>query len=271
MSEFSAEEITRGSKSNLAFALRCLPKERRTDMVTFYAFCRIVDDLADEPDRMLEDREKELALWKRGLNDGFDNANLIQLGIENLISKYNIDRSLFIQLIEGMEMDLKGVDYASFEELKVYCYKVASVVGLISLKIFGANYEKSKDYAINLGYALQLTNIIRDFSEDYLMGRIYLPTDEINSFGLKSELLLESAGTKEFQLMMQFQANRAESYYKLADQSLNDADYKILKSARSMGKIYRSLLNLMRKDGFKVASKRYRVSTLKKLFLMISS
>ena len=271
MSEFSAEEITRGSKSNLAFALRCLPKERRTDMVTFYAFCRIVDDLADEPDRMLEDREKELALWKCGLNDGFDNANLIQVGIENLISKYNIDRSLFIQLIEGMEMDLKGVTYTSFEELKGYCYKVASVVGLISLKIFGANYENSKYYAINLGYALQLTNIIRDFSEDYLMGRIYLPADEINSFGLKSELLLDSAETKEFQLMMQFQADRADSYYKLADQSLNDADYKILKSARSMGKIYRNLLNLMRKDGFKVASKRYRVSTLKKMFIMLSS
>jgi phytoene synthase len=139
------------------------------------------------------------------------------------------------------------------------------------LKIFGANYENSKDYAINLGYALQLTNIIRDFSEDYLMGRIYLPSDEINIFGLKSELLLVSAETEEFQLMMQFQADRADSYYKLADQSLNDADYKILKSARSMGKIYRNLLNLMRKDGFKVASKRYRVSTLKKMFIMLSS
>jgi len=267
----SAAQITKRSKSNLAFALRCLPKERRGDMVTFYAFCRIVDDLADEPDGSKEEREEELATWKYGLIEGFDAPDFIQAGIVNLISKYSIDIRLFIELIEGMEMDLRGVSYTTFEELKGYCYKVASVVGLISLRIFGADYARSQEYAINLGYALQLTNIIRDLSEDYSMGRIYLPSEEIDGLGLKTESLLECAGTREFQQLISFQAERAEFYFKLADESLYEADYKVLKSARSMGKIYRSLLNKMRKDGFKVANKRYRVSTLKKLFIMISA
>ncbi|MAS90319.1 MAG: phytoene synthase, partial [Verrucomicrobiales bacterium] len=171
MSESSPEEITKKSKSNLAFALYCLPKKRRADMITFYAFCRTVDDLADEMDRPREERKRELLKWKNGIVNGFSSPDIIQSGVEDLINRYEIERDLFIELIKGMEMDFNEESYDTFEDLKVYCYRVASVVGLISLKLFGANFERATDYAINLGYALQLTNIIRDISEDYSAGR----------------------------------------------------------------------------------------------------
>ena len=271
MSESSPEEITKKSKSNLAFALYCLPKKRRADMITFYAFCRTVDDLADETDKPREERKSELLKWKNGIVNGFSSPDIIQSGVEELIDRYEIDRDLFIELIKGMEMDFNEENYDTFEDLKLYCYRVASVVGLISLKLFGANLERASDYAINLGYALQLTNIIRDISEDYSAGRIYLPREEVVRFGLSSENLIESANTENFLDLMKFQAARAEFYYNAANESLDPSDFKALKAARAMAKIYRTLLTKMKKDNFKVTQKRYRINLVNKIFLMLSS
>ena len=271
MSESSPEEITKKSKSNLAFALYCLPKKRRADMITFYAFCRTVDDLADETDKPREERKSELLKWKNGIVNGFSSPDIIQSGVEELIDRYEIERDLFIELIKGMEMDFNEENYDTFEDLKSYCYRVASVVGLISLKLFGANLERASDYAINLGYALQLTNIIRDISEDYSAGRIYLPREEVVRFGLSSENLIESANTENFLDLMKFQAARAEFYYNAANESLDPSDFKALKAARAMAKIYRTLLMKMKKDNFKVTQKRYRINLANKIFLMLSS
>jgi len=271
VSDCSPEEITKKSKSNLAFALYGLPKKRRTDMVTFYAFCRTVDDLADETKKPKKEREAELLRWKNGIENGFSSPNEIQLRIEDLINRHGIERELFIDLIRGMEMDLNGEAYETFDDLKLYCYRVASVVGLISLKLFGANFERSMDYAINLGYALQLTNIIRDLAEDHSLGRVYLPHEEIVSFGLSNNTLVESSGSKNFLELMKFQAERADIFYNIANEKLPPEDFKALKTARSMGKIYRSLLTKMKKDNFRVVEKRYRINSFKKIFLMIVS
>jgi phytoene synthase len=238
-------------------------------MVSFYAFCRVVDDIADEPGIPDTLRLENLDTWQCGLREGFENPDMVQSETERIRSKYGIDAGLFIEIVRGMEMDVGTVCYRTFEELKAYCYRVACTVGLVSIEIFGAKHPASRDYAINLGYALQLTNILRDVGEDAAGGRIYLPEEDLERFGVNREDILGSRSDECFLELMRFEAARAATYFDAAEIALPQADRKALRAARRMSKIYRAILNNMSKDGFRVFEKRYRPGKLRMLAILL--
>ena len=172
----TADVITKKSNSNLAFAFRCLPKEKRNDLITFYAYCRIIDDIADDTVMPISEKMEAFEYWKHGLLWGFKNNAEVENDILRIRDQYDIPTQLFLDLIKGCEMDLEPMRFETWELLQTYTYRVACVVGLISLHIFGANLHRSRKYALKLGHALQLTNILRDVGEDLDNGgRIYLP------------------------------------------------------------------------------------------------
>lgn len=261
--------IASRAKSNLTLALSCLPRDRRRDMISFYAFCRVVDDIADEPGIADSRRREELDGWECGLRKGFDNPDPVQAETMRLCSKYELDISLLIEIVRGMKMDVGEVAYGTFAELKAYCYRAACAVGLISLDIFGAHHPASRDYAVNLGYALQLTNILRDVAEDAAQGRLYLPREDLDRFGVSGRDLLAGKCGEGFLELMYFEADRALSYFEAADTGVPQDDMKALGAARRMSKIYRNILDRMIKDGFRVFEKRYRPGKLRTLAILL--
>ena len=265
-----ASEITRRAKSNLAFALRILPRDRREDMVVFYAFCRTMDDLADDPSEPLTRREQALTSWRDGLLHGFENPTELQKQVIDLRQRRMIPNELFIAIIDGCRMDLEPRRFATWEDLDAYIWKVAGAVGLVSIRIFGCVDANSEKYAIALGRALQLTNILRDVGEDLANGgRIYLPLEDLERFGCSEENLHKYTMSAEFLALMEFEAARAESYYTEAETILPERDRKALMPARIMAEIYRAVLNRMRRDGYDVFRVRYSISRLRKIFILL--
>jgi len=268
----SAQEITRKAKSNLAFALSCLPKQRKRDMVIFYAFCRVVDDLADDLDAPLAERAEGLATWRKGIENGFADPDELQQDVIELIERYNISRQPFLDLIDGCTSDLEPQRFGTWEDLKKYTYQVASCVGVISTSIFGCSHPDSEKYAISLGHALQLTNILRDVEEDLRKDdRIYLPADDFSRFGYTEEDLRKHVHDERFIAMMSSHADRAEALYREAIGYLQPEDAKALRAAEAMRKIYHSLLHKMRADHFRVFTQRYSLSKAKKTSILIST
>ncbi|HRQ89358.1 MAG TPA: phytoene/squalene synthase family protein [Bacteroidia bacterium] len=194
----SAREIVRRSGSNLAFALAVLPGAARRDMEVFYAFCRVVDDLVDEPGLADDERRSGLRRW-RDLVEG--RATDPQPGIEQEFSEMQRRRDLstadLLAILDGMEMDLEPQLFATKEDLRHYCYHVAGAVGLVSAALFGATDPEARAYAVELGYALQWTNILRDVGQDAREGRVFLPTEDIGHFGLTAEDLLSGSPDPE--------------------------------------------------------------------------
>lgn len=267
----ASQQITSKSKSNLAFALLTLPSERRRDMITFYAFCRVIDDIADEPDIPLETRHQQLNHWREGLTKGFVNPDDLQREVAALIPKYQIDPGLFSLIIDGMQADLIKNRYATYPELLDYCYKVASVVGLISIRIFGCTDPISQDYAINLGYALQLTNIIRDVGEDARNQRIYLPLEDLQAFHVSEDEILKGTPGPGFEALMQHQYLRACHYYQLAYQQLPEGnDRHCLIAARMMARTYHEVLEKIQQRQYAVFGPRIGLSKLRKLVILAS-
>lgn len=268
----SAAEVTRRSRSNLAFALRCLPRRRREDMVTFYAFCRLVDDLADEPTGPVEERQKGLDHWRAVLRAEEAAVTPVERGVVDLQRRYPIDPDLFEEIICGMEMDLRGERYRTFEELERYCYRVASAVGLVSLEIFGYTNPRARDYAVELGHALQLTNILRDVREDLQSkGRIYLPEEDLDRFGVSREDLGRNGETEEVLALFRFQGARARARYGRAAERFPEEDRRSLQASELMRQIYETLFCKMEGDGFHVLSHRYRLSAWEKIRLLGAS
>jgi phytoene synthase len=261
----AAEQITRRSQSNLALAFIALPRDRRHDISVFYAFCRLVDDLADEPGRDLTERRHALEIWRASLRGVVPNEPPLAAEMRALIAKHNLSVALLEEIITGVEMDLAETVFGTFEQLALYCYRVAGVVGLISIEIFGCREEACHQYALDLGTALQLTNILRDVGQDYANDRrIYLPQDEIARFGYSSEALARGERTPEFHALMQFAAHRAWSYFRNAEKMLPRSERRRLAAAEIMRAIYEKLLARMQRDGFDVFRKRYRLSRLEK-------
>lgn len=270
MSAESAQSITRASKSNLALGLMVLPRDRRDDMTVFYAFCRIVDDIADEPSLPVETRQAQLEAWKKSLDGRFDGEPSLAAEVRALIAKYRIPVEHFREIIAGMEMDLAGTKYRTFGELRLYCYRVASAVGLVSIEIFGCRNTRSKDYALNLGLALQLTNIIRDVGEDWANGRrIYLPLEEMERFHYTPDDLEARKQNEAFDALIRFQAGRAREFYSLAVAALTREDVRALVSAEIMRKIYKSLLEKIEGDGYRVLERRYSLGKISKMAIVI--
>lgn len=264
-----AKEITKKSQSNLAFAFFSLPKITRQDITTFYAFCRQVDDAADDPDVPLAERKRWLQGWRRWLVQAEPNEPSFASELRALIGKYKIDLRLFEEILLGVEMDLEPVRFENFEALHRYCYRVASAVGLVSIEIFGYRNSQCKEYAHKLGIALQLTNIIRDVDKDLKNGgRIYLPLSELEMFGYPEEALGRRTYNNAFVRLMQFQAERAHSFFREARRLLPSEDRRSMVAAEGMRAIYHALLRRMEKDRFKLFAKVYRLSRFEKAILV---
>ena len=264
-----AAEITRQAKSNLAFALRVLPSDRRDDAVVFYAFCRVIDDLADDLDRPLAEREAGLEAWKAGLVDGFSEPDALQQQVMDMRERRDIPADSLVAVIDGCLMDLHPQRFGTWEDLSQYTWKVACAVGLVSLRIFGARDPQTEAYAVALGHALQLTNILRDVGEDLANGgRIYLPLADLARFQYDERDLFGRVHDGRFMAMMAYQADRAERFYDDAKRFLPAGDARAMMPAEVMRKIYSTLLVRMRRDGFQVFDRRYRISKARKMAIL---
>jgi 15-cis-phytoene synthase len=266
----TAEAITRKSKSNFAFAFLAMPRDRRRDIVTFYAFCRVIDDIADEPNAPLAEREAQLAAWKRALREPFEGEPEMAAGMRDLLARHGINPELPGLLIEGCASDLTPVHFETYDQLLEYCYRVASVVGLICIELFGCRDQSAHRYAVSLGYALQLTNILRDVAKDLENGgRIYLPAEDMARFGVTEEDLRKHQGGPRFASLMAFEAERAEALFAQAVAERPFQDRRAIMPAEMMRLIYYKILAKMRGDGFRVFEKTYRVGKPGKLAIAL--
>jgi phytoene synthase len=266
----NASDITRRAKSNLAFALHILPRERRDDMVVFYAFCRTMDDLADDAALPIVQREQALLSWREVLLGGFAQVTPLQAQVIDLRERREIPNELLIAIIDGCRMDLEPRRFATWADLDAYIWKVAGAVGLVSIRIFGCVDANSEKYAVALGRALQLTNILRDVGEDLANGgRVYLPLEDLERFGCTENDLQKKCVGDAVLALMDFEAQRANYYFNEAEALLPPRDRKALLPARIMASIYREVLMRMRRDGFDVFHKRYALSSLQKVAILL--
>jgi phytoene synthase len=260
----NAAKITRQSKSNLALAFVSLGRERRQDITLFYAFCRVIDDIADDVDLSAEEKRRGLAEWREWLWAANSGEPSLARDLRGLIGKYSLSPGMLEEIIAGVEMDLSISRYATFEELRVYCYRVASAVGLVSIEIFGYRNPTCKEYAIQLGLALQVTNIIRDVGKDLRDGRIYLPREDLARFDYSETELQDRKYNERFVRLMEFEAGRARQFFARAAALLPREDRKSMVAAEIMGSVYRGLLRRMELDKFRVFEKEYRLNKLEK-------
>ena len=259
-------QVTRQQAKSFYFAFLFLPSDKRVAVYSVYAFCRHSDDIADTPGP-LRDKRDQLKHWRDELENCYSGnpTRLITRALRHTIQKYPIPRRYFEELLTGIEMDLTVRRYASFDDLRVYCYRVASAVGLACLEIFGYRHEGVQRYAGNLGIALQLTNILRDVREDAERGRIYLPQEDLLAFGVTENDVLRHRYTESFAALMRFQQNRILSYYRKAAASLLPGDRAGLMAPEIMAAIYRATLHKMRRRDFNVFRGRTRLSGWRKI------
>jgi 15-cis-phytoene synthase len=260
-----AAEITRASKSNLAFAFIAMSGSRRRDITTFYAFCRVIDDIADDNQRDQEAKRHELTVWRECLRSVRADEPALAKPVRQLMSNYPITPEMLEEIIAGVEMDVDIRRYATWEELRVYCHRVASAVGLVSIEIFGYRNPRCRDYAIALGLALQVTNIIRDVANDLRAGRIYLPREDLSRFNYTEKDLQSGVTDTRFLQLMNFEATRADKFFADAIRLLPREDRRAMLPAEIMRSIYQGLLRRMKRDNFSVFEKDYRLSKIEKV------
>ena len=249
------------------YSFLVLPADQRRAIVAVWDFCRAVDDAVDEAPA--ESSKAEVQRWRDEVARCFDGAPPATpqgRALQPLIAAYDLPRSAFEALVEGVEMDLHGRRYRTFDELYEYCIRVASAVGLMCVQIFGCTDPGAKQYAIELGVALQLTNILRDVPGDLRRGRVYLPLDDLDRFGVsEGDLGAETthAGhgvrSERVKALLAFEAGRARQYYARAEAALPRADARRLVAARIMGSIYRGILDRIERAGYDVFSAVIRV------------
>jgi phytoene synthase len=265
--------ITRKSASNLALAFVLLPKAKREAMSALYAFCREVDDAADEESIPVEKRRADLAAWREDVRlacDGAAPAFAVNRELQPVIARYRLPFSLFDELIRGVEMDLDTKRYERFEELEQYCHRVASVVGLLSIEIFGYQDPECRGYAIALGQALQLTNILRDVRNDAERGRIYIPLAELKRHGVAQQEVLELRYSERFAQAAAEVACRARHFYSVAARTLPAGDRRSMMAAELMGSVYWRMLREMERRRFDVFGARpVRISRGGKMLLIL--
>jgi phytoene synthase len=247
--------LTKKSASNLALAFILLPREKRDAMSALYAFCRAVDDVADEDSVPLEKRREQLAAWRADVRRAGENGHpefILNQEFQPVIRRFKLPFALFDELIRGCEMDLDTLRYAEYEQLELYCYRVASVVGLLSIEIFGYQNPACHDYAVYLGKALQLTNILRDVKNDAARGRIYLPQSELNKFNVTEAEILNSKFSENYFALAASVAGRAKHFYSLAQKTLPPEDRQAMVAAELMGSVYWQLLQKLERNRFDV-------------------
>ncbi len=260
-----------GSSFTVSFIF--LPKTQREAMTVLYAFCREVDDVVDECSDFGVAQTK-LNWWKSEVASLYANTpqHPVTKALQPVVTQFNLAQEHFLEIIDGMEMDLKFNRYEDFKQLQLYCYRVASVVGLLSAQIFGFKNRKTLKYAHDLGMAFQLTNIIRDVGEDARKGRIYLPLDELKKAKVTEDDILQSRETPQFKELIEYQIERAESYYDKALRELPAEDAKQQRTGLMMAAIYRTLLREIKRDSAeKVLNSRTSIPPFRKLMLALQT
>ncbi len=257
----------KNSKSSFYYAFNLLPAIKRDAMNIVYAFCRETDDIVDENNDKLDSKYQKLVKWRTELENAFENKSeyLLLNKFANVSKQFNIPHEHCFELIKGMEMDLIKNRYKNFDELYQYCYRVASTVGLICVEIFGYKHESAKQFAIDLGIALQLTNIIRDVSKDAKENRIYLPLDELERFGYSEEDILKRNYNYNFIELMEFQSSRAKCYFENATRDLDLDDKPSMFAARAMQHIYFKLLEKIVNAKYDVYNKNIKATKFEKV------
>lgn len=235
-------------------------------MIIFYAFCRTIDDLADDSNTLIEQRREWLDDWEAGICNGFSEPNELQREVISLRDRRQIPNELLVAIIDGCRMDLQPQRFQTWADLSNYIWKVSCAVGLVSIRIFGCQDPVSENYAVTLGHALQLTNILRDIREDLLNGqRIYLPLEDLARFQYTEKDLIAQIRDERFLALMAYEEQRAQSYFREAAAMIPELDRERLLPARIMAEVYQFLLEIMSADNFRVFEKRYSVSKARKL------
>ena len=273
--------LAKRSGSNFYYSFFFLPPDRRDAMHAVYTFCREVDSVVDEPEPGSNPHDR-LARWREELAGQYrTERNTVSPPVEVLspvmtclgghIRRLGIPREYFDDIIAGVAMDLTIKRYATFRDLYQYCYRVASAVGLVCLKIFGARTPEAQTYAINLGIAFQLTNILRDLKADGARGRIYLPMEDLTRFEYREQDLLAGAYTPAFVKLMEFECRRAQEYYRAAVAALPDADRRALVPAEIMRAIYHTILERIEACRYRVFTRRITLSPPLRLALALKA
>jgi phytoene synthase len=247
-----------------------LPKPKREAIYAVYAFCRYCDDIADG-DYASEDRADLLKAWRQELDNCYAGqpTHRITQALQRVLEQYDLPKHYFEELMRGVEMDFAIRRYETFAELELYCYRVASVVGLLCIEIFGYRHAGVREYARLIAISLQLINIMRDVKEDVEAGRIYLPLEDLRAFGYPEADLLQQRYTAEFIALMHFQAQRAEDYYRRAQASLLPGDKWGLVTPEIMAAIYRATLRRIQRRAYNVFAGRVSLPVLKKVIIAL--
>lgn len=256
------------SGSSFYYSFLFLPPERRRAITALYAFCREVDDTVDDCTDVSVARAK-LAWWRTEIGTMINGTptHPVTKALQPHLETYSLEITHLLAIVDGMEMDLDQTRYLDFAGLRKYCWHVASVVGILSARIFGVTDVRTLEYAEKLGLAFQLTNIIRDVGEDARKGRIYLPVNELQQFGVTAADILNAQHTENFVKLMQFQAERAQHCYDEALALLPKQDRRAQRPGLIMASIYRALLNEIERDGFHVLNQRISLTPIRKLWL----
>ena len=263
------------SRTNFYYSFSFLPRAEREAIHTVYAFCKHIDDLVDENPttdtaKVLEKRER-LQWWRQQIDALYagESTHAVVATLGPVVRSFSIPKQYFLTLIDGCERDLIQRRYETFDELKDYCYSVAGIVGLISIEIFGYKYEQTKEYAVNLGYALQLTNILRDIKHDKDRGYVYLPKADMAKFKYTEADLLNEVYDERFVNLMEYEARRAREYFNKARAALRPDERITMFAAEIMDAIYYRILEKIELKNYDVFRHRVRVSTIHKVWIAI--
>ncbi len=262
------QEKAATSGSSFYSSFRFLAEPKRRAITALYAFCREVDDVVDDcKDENIA--RQTLCWWRDEVAKLYQEkaTHPVTLALQNLLNDFNLAEEYLLEIIDGMEMDLDTHQYDTFKDLSLYCYRVASVVGLLSAEIFGFNNRNTLKYAHDLGMAFQLTNILRDVREDAERGRVYLPQDEMQQFGVTRQNLIQPVTSDAVKALFEYQAARAQEYYIKAFNQLPEEDRFKQRTGLIMAEIYLSLLQEIEDDDFKVLEHRIKLTPLRKLWI----
>jgi len=262
------QEKTAKSGSSFYYSFLFLAEQKRKAIMALYAFCREVDDVVDEIHEEQVARAK-LNWWREEIQRLFHGQpqHPVTLALKPQLENFSFDEKYFLEIIDGMQMDLDFNQYQSFKDLSDYCYRAASAVGLLTIEIFGYQNPQTQQYAHDLGMAMQLTNILRDVREDARRGRVYIPQDELGQFEVTSADFLKAETPDNIKRLFKFQADRARQYYKSALEKLPDEDRFHQRSGIIMKAVYESLLDEIELDGFKVLEHQIKLTPLRKFWL----
>jgi phytoene synthase len=267
------EAVARREAGNFYPAFRVLPGAQRRSMCALYTFMRIADDLSDEPGAAAATRRARLNAWRRGLQRALagDFSHPSHEALAHTVAKYAVPREYLEAVLDGVEMDLEPRSYAGFADLQLYCYRVASAVGLASIHVWGFSRPRAKVHAEQAGLAFQLTNILRDLREDAARGRVYLPCEDLRRFGYSEEMLRRGVRNDAFRALMRFEVERARGYYAAAWPltSLLSAPGRAVFLV--MARTYRGLLDAIEARDYDVFSSRVRVSGWRKTLFALQA